>query len=353
MHRLRKKENRTMATPSNVRIESPRGRIPQTARQVIKLAIALSFAMAAWPAAAQEKPNYPLRQITIVVPFPAGGAADLLARMAGEEIKGALGQPVVVENRAGASGMTGTEYVSRADPDGYTLVNAPMFNLSISDLVVRSSKLDPRKLEPVGVLSMYPTVLYARANLQANTLPELITYARANPNKLTYASQGIGQIGHLTVEELKSRASLEILHVPYRGSAPAVTDLLSGQVDLLADSLSAGIEHVRSGKLKVLAVGSKERLKALPDVASFGETIPGFYSDTWMAVAAPPGTPKAVIAKLSAAIAAGFSKPETKARVSQLQIDLLGSTPEHMAAIVTATRERWQPIIGKAKIVIE
>jgi tripartite-type tricarboxylate transporter receptor subunit TctC len=323
---------------------------------MIRSTFAWAFAVLALFASAgnaQEISTYPSRPITIVVPFPAGGAADLLARMAGEAVKNALGQPAVVENRAGASGTTGTEYVSRADPDGYTLVNAPMFNLSISDLIGRNSKFDPRTMEPVSILSIYPTVLYARANLPVNTLPELIAYAAANPNKLSYASQGLGQIGHLTVEEIKTRANLEILHVPYRGSAPAVTDLISGQVDLLADSVSAGIEHVRTGKLKVLAVGSKERLNVFPDVATFGETLPGSYSETWMAIAAPANTPKPIIAKLSEAIATGFSKPEAKARVSHLQIDLLGSTPEQMAAIVTATRERWQPVITKAKIVIE
>jgi tripartite-type tricarboxylate transporter receptor subunit TctC len=323
---------------------------------MIKWAAALAFGALAFianPVAAQETSNYPSRPITIVVPFPAGGAADLLARMAGEEVKASLGQPVLVENRAGASGITGTEYVSRAQPDGYTLVNAPMFNLSISDLIARNSKLDPRTLEPISVLAVYPTVLYARANLPVNGLPELIAYAKANPNKLSYASQGLGQIGHLTVEELKTSAGIEILHVPYRGSAPAVTDLLSGQVDLLADSVSAGIEHVRDGKFKVLAVGSKERLKVFPEVATFGETIPGSYSETWMAIAAPNGTPKPIIQKLSAAIAKGFAKPEAKARVAQLQLDLLGSTPEEMASIVAATRERWQPVITKAKIIIE
>ena len=305
------------------------------------------------PAGAQDASSYPSRTITIVVPFPAGGAADLLARMAGEEVKASLGQSVVVENKTGASEITGTEYVSRAEPDGYTLINAPMFNLSISDLVVRNSKFDPRTLEPVSVLAAYPTVLYARATLPVNSLPELIAYAKANPNKLTYASQGLGQIGHLTVEDLKTSAGLEILHVPYRGSAPAVTDLLSGQVDLLANSVSAGIEHVKNGKFKVLAVGSKERLKAFPDVATFGETLPGVYSETWMAIAAPAGTPKPIIAKLSSAIAKGFAKPEANARVAQLQLNLLGSTPEQMAAIVKEARERWQPVITKAKIIIE
>ena len=317
------------------------------------LACFVALASLATPAGAQDVSSYPSRTITIVVPFPAGGAADLLARMAGEEVKASLGQSVVVENRAGGSGITGTEHVSRAEPDGYTLISAPMFNLSISDLVARNSKLDPRTLEPVSVLAAYPTVLYARANLPVNTLPELITYVKANPKKLTYASQGFGQIGHLTVEDLKTSADLEILHVPYRGSAPAVTDLLAGQVDLLADSVSAGIEHVKNGKFKVLAVGSKERLKAFPDIATFGETIPGAFSETWMAVAAPAGTPAPIIAKLSSAIAKGFAKPEAKARVAQLQLNLLGSTPEQMAAIVKATRERWQPVITKAKIIIE
>jgi len=323
---------------------------------MIKPVVALGFGaltLLGMPAGAQDSSNYPSRPITIVVPFPAGGAADLLARMAGEEVRASLGQSVIVENRAGASGITGTEYVSRAEPNGYTLVNAPMFNLSISDLVARNSKFYPLALEPVSVLAIYPIVLYARATLPANTLPELIAYAKANPRKLTYASQGLGQIGHLTVEELKYSADLEILHVPYRGSAPAVTDLLSGQVDLLADSVSAGIEHVRTGKFKVLAVGSKERLKVFPEVGTFGDTIPGLYSDTWMAVAAPAGTPRPIIAKLYSAIAKGFARPEAKGRVAQLQIELLASTPEQMADIVKATRERWRTVITEAKIVIE
>ena len=317
---------------------------------------ALSFgtlALLTLTVGAQDQSTYPSRAITVVVPFPAGGAADLLARMAGEEVKASFGQAVVVENRPGASGITGTEFVSRAEPDGYTLVNAPMFNLSISDLIARNSKFDPRTMEPISVLAVYPTVLYARANLPANTLPEMIAYAKANPNKLSYASQGLGQIGHLTVEDLKRRADIEILHVPYRGSAPAVTDLVSGQVDLLADSVAAGIEYVKAGKLKVLAVGSKERLKVFPDIAAFGETLPGAFSETWMAVAAPPGTPKPIAAKISSAIARGFAKSEVKARVAQLQLDLFGSTPEQMAGIVQTTRERWQPVITAAKIVIE
>jgi tripartite-type tricarboxylate transporter receptor subunit TctC len=312
-------------------------------------AIATAFATSA---VAQDV-NFPVRTITIVVPFPAGGAADLLARMAGDELKSALGQSVIVENRAGASGMTGTEYVSRAEPDGYTLISAPMFNLSFSDLIARSSKLDPRTMQPVSVLAIYPTVLYARADLPANTLPELIAYAKANPNKLTYASQGLGQIGHLTVEELKLNAGIQILHVPYRGSAPAVTDLLAGTVDLLADSVSAGLQHVRNGKFKVLAVGSKEPLSAFPGVATLGDTFPGAFSETWMAVAAPPGTPKAIADKLSSSISKGLAKPEVRARVEKLQLNLLGGTPEHMAALVNATRERWQPVITNAKIVIE
>ncbi|MGD9921178.1 MAG: Bug family tripartite tricarboxylate transporter substrate binding protein, partial [Pseudorhodoplanes sp.] len=205
----------------------------------------------------------------------------------------------------------------------------------------------------VSVLAVYPTVLYARANLPVNTLPELIAYAKANPNKLTYASQGLGQIGHLTVEELKVSADIQMVHVPYRGSAPAITDLLAGQVDILADSVSAGLQHVKSGKFKVLAVGSKEPLSTFPGVATIGETIPGAYSETWMAVAAPPGTPKAITAKLSSAITKGFAKPEVRARVEALQLNIQGSTPEQMAGLVSTTRQRWQPVIAKAKIVIE
>lgn len=293
---------------------------------------------------------YPTHTITIVVPFPPGGTADLLPRLVADKIRPMLGQTVIVENKSGASGNIGLESVARAAPDGYTLLNAPQLSFSVNRLLNPSLPIDPRTLEPVSVLATYPTVIYVRADLPVNSLPELIAYAKANPGKLTYASQGRGQVGHLTMEGIRLKEDLKILHVPYRGSAPAMNDLLAGHVDLLADNLLAGMQHVKSGKLKLIAVGGKERLKAFPNVATMAETLPGYYSETWMAIAAPPGTPKAITHKLSAVIAKALQSPDLQDRIQKLQAEPFGSTPEQMADLIKDSYDRWAPVITKANI---
>lgn len=293
---------------------------------------------------------YPTHTITIVVPFPPGGTADLLPRLVADKIRPMLGQTVIVENKSGASGNIGLESVARAAPDGYTLLNAPQLSFSVNRLLNPSLPIDPRTLEPVSVLATYPTVIYVRADLPVNSLPELIAYAKANPGKLTYASQGRGQVGHLTMEGIRLKEDLKILHVPYRGSAPAMNDLLAGHVDLLADNLLAGMQHVKSGKLKLIAVGGKERLKAFPNVATMAETLPGYYSETWMAIAAPPGTPKAITHKLSAVIAKALQSPDLQDRIQKLQAEPFGSTPEQMADLIKDSYDRWAPVIMKANI---
>ena len=301
----------------------------------------------------QSDPSFPSRTITIVVPFPAGGTADLLPRLVAEQARPMLGQPIIIENKPGAAGNIGVEGVSRSAPDGHTLINAPQLTFSVNHLLNPNLRFDPRTLEPVSVLATYPTVLFARADLPASTLPELIAYAKANPGKMSYASQGRGQIGHLTVEALKLRAGIDILHVPYRGSAPAINDLLAGQVDILADNLLSGMQHVQNGKLKLIAVGGKERLKPFPNAATFAETLPGFYSDTWMAIAAPPGTPKDVIKKLSDAIAKALQTPDLRRRIEELQAEPFGSTPEQMATLIKESHDRWAPVIEKANITLD
>ncbi len=302
---------------------------------------------------AKADPSFPSRMVTIVVPFPAGGTADLLPRLVAEQMRPSLGQAVIIENKPGASGNIGTEGVARSTPDGYTLINAPQLSFSVNHLLNPKLRFDPRTLEPVSVLATYPTVLFARADLPANTLPELISYAKANPGKLNYASQGLGQIGHLTLEALKMRANVDMVHVPYRGSAPAINDLLAGQVDILADNMLSGMQHVQNGKLKLIAVGGKDRIKSFPNAATFAETLPGFYSDTWMAIAAPAGTPKDVTAKLSGLIAKALQSPDLRKRIEELQAEPFGSTPEQMAVLIKESHDRWAPVIEKAKIVIE
>jgi tripartite-type tricarboxylate transporter receptor subunit TctC len=318
-------------------------------RIIFGVGIAATLALTG-AASAQTSDQFPSRMITIVVPFPAGGTADLLPRLVAEQVKPLLGQTVIVENKPGASGNIGAEGVARSAPDGYTLLNAPQLSFSVNHLLNPNLRFDPRAMEPVSVLATYPTVLFARGDMQANSLSELIAYARANPGKMSYGSQGRGQIGHLTIEALKLLEGLDILHVPYRGSAPAMNDLLAGQVDILADNLLAGMQHVQSGKLKLIAVGGKERLKAFPKAATFAETLPGFYSDTWMAIAAPAGTPKDVTQKLSAAIAKALQAPELRRRIEELQAEPFGSTPQEMAALIKESHGRWAPVIEKAAI---
>jgi tripartite-type tricarboxylate transporter receptor subunit TctC len=293
---------------------------------------------------------YPTRTISIVVPFPAGGTADLLPRLVAEKIRPMLGQAIIIENKPGASGNIGLEAVARSAPDGYTLLNAPQLTFSANHLLNPNLRVDPRTLEPISVLAVYPTVIYVRATLPVNSLAELIAYAKANPGKLNYASQGRGQIGHLTMEAIRLRDDLNVVHLPYRGSTPAMNDLLAGHADVLADNLLAGMQHVQSGALKLIAVGGKERLKAFPNVATIAETLPGLYSETWMAIAAPAGTPKPITHKLSEMIAKALQSPDLRARISELQAEPLGSTPDQMAAMIKESYERWAPVISKANI---
>jgi len=301
-------------------------------------------------AGAQIASNYPSRPIIIVVPFPPGGTADLLPRIVADKLRTILGQTVVIENRPGASGNVGAEQVFRAAPDGYTFVNAPQLSFSVNHLLNPNLSFDPRAFEPVSVLATYPTVLFGRANLPANNVAELVAYARANPGKLTYASQGNGQIAHLTMEALKMLAKVDILHVPYRGSAPALNDLLGGQVDVLPDNLLTGLQYVKAGKLKILGVGSRERLPAFPDVSTFAEAVPGLYSDTWMAIAAPPATPKEITAKMSATIAEAIKMPDLQQRIRDLEATPFGSTPDEMRELIRQSADRWTPVILSAKI---
>jgi tripartite-type tricarboxylate transporter receptor subunit TctC len=296
---------------------------------------------------------YPTRAVTIVIPLTPGGTADALARVVAQQLQATLGQPFVIDNRPGAGGNIGAEYVSKAAPDGYTLLCAPQGSFSVAHLLYKNLTFDPRAFAPVSVLAKYPTVMLGRGDLPVNDMAGLIAYARANPGKLTYASQGNGQIAHLTFELLKQMAGVDLIHVPYRGSAPGIRDLLGGQVDVMADTLLASIAYIRSGQLKLLGVGSRTRLPAFPDVPAVAEVLPGFESETWMAIAAPPATPKEITDKLSAMIAAVMHAPEAKARVSELQAEAFASTPAEMADLIRQSTARWEPVIASAKIKVE
>src|SRR5438094_2401765 len=286
-------------------------------------------------AAAQAQAPFPSRPITMVVPLPAGGTADLLCRLAGEKAGAILGQQIVIENRAGgAGGRIGTETVMRSAPDGYTILCAPQLNYSITHLVFTKSAFDTRSMEPVSVLATYPLTLLGRGNLPADDLPGFIAYAKANPDKVNYGHQGKGNTGHLLGEVLMLKGGFRMSEVPYRGSAPAINDLLAGNIEVVPDYLLANKQSIDAGRLKFLAVGSRERLKDYPRVATIAETLPGVYADTWMAVGAPAGTPKDVVRKISDAIGQALKTPELRARIRSLEAEPLGNTPEEMREMI-------------------
>ena len=315
---------------------------------------ALGAALGASVGPAFGQAGFPTRPITMVVPLPAGGTADLLCRFAAEKATGALGQQVVIENRAGgAGGRVGTEAVLRAAPDGYTLLCAPQLTFSITHLVFTKSAFDTRGMEPISVLATYPLILIGRAEAPFSTTAELVAYARANPGKVNYGHQGKGNTGHLLGELLMLKGNFQMTEIPYRGSAPAINDLLAGNIDLVPDYLVANKPNIDAGNLKILATGSRARLKDYPKAATIAEALPGVYADTWMAVAAPAGTPKEIAKKISEAIGQGFREANLRARILALEAEPLGSTPEQMRDMVRQSLETWGPVVEAAKIVVE
>lgn len=311
----------------------------------MKFVAAVLLGLAVFPAIAQK----PIR---IVVPFPPGGTADLLVRMTAERLPALLGQQMIVENRGGAGGNLGAEVVARAEPDGHTLLASPPHLLTINHLIYKLA-FDPAKFVPVSIIAAYPNVLLATPGLKTDNLQELIALARSRPGKLNIASQGNGTSTHLTAELFKKLAQVDLVHVPYKGTAPAMTDLLGGQVDLMFDNLITAMPHVKSGKLSLLGVGGVRRVAAFPEVPAIAEVLPGFRSETWMGIVAPPGTPAAVTAKLSAAIARAVGEPEFKRRLAELQAEPVGNTPAEMAEVIRQDTERWAEVIRSAHIKVD
>jgi tripartite-type tricarboxylate transporter receptor subunit TctC len=310
-------------------------------------ALLLFFLLACGQVFAQ--PSKPLR---IIVPFPPGGTADALARLTAERLPALLGHQVLVENRAGAGGNLGAEQVWRAEPDGLTVLASPPHLLTINPLLYKLN-FDPAKFVPVGLIATYPNVLVASARVPAASLDELIKLARANPGKLSIASQGNGTISHLSAELLKKMAQVDLLHVPYKGTAPALTDLLGGQVDVMFDNLITMMPYVKSGKLRLLGAGGAGRVAAFPEVPAIDELLPGFRSETWMGLVAPPGTPPAVVGRLSSALAQVMQDPELRRRLVELQADPAAASPEQMAQTIRQETERWTSVIRSARITLD
>lgn len=292
---------------------------------------------------------FPSKPIRIIVPYPPGGAADSLPRLIGERLSANLGQPVIFENRPGAGANLGAEVVFRAEPDGHTLLVAAPHVFTTNAIIYKLS-FDPAALAPISIIAAYPNILLSNPKAPFANLKELIAYAKANPGKLNYASQGNSTSSHLTGEMLKIMAGVNMVHVPYKGSGPALTDLIGGQVDLMFDNLFATMQYIKTGRLRILGVGSTKRLSALPDVPAIAEVLPGFVSETWMAMAAPPKTPSAITAKISAAVAEAVRAPDVSKRLIDLNLDPVGNTPAQMAEIVRQDTERWVGVVRTANV---
>ena len=302
-------------------------------------------------ALAQE---WPTKAVRIIVPFPAGGSADLLPRYVGESLQKQWGQPVIVDNRPGAAGNIGATAVFQAEPDGYTLLSAPPPPLVINRLLYPKLAYDPTQFVPMSVIAAIPNVLLVHPKVAASSVGELIALAKSNPGKLNYASQGSGATSHLTAELFKSMAGgLQITHVPYKGSAPALADLVGGQVDLMFDNLGVSLPHVKSGKLRALAVASTRRFRSLPDVPTLAETLPGFESVAWFGIVGPPKTPSAIAQKVAAGVEAALRNPDVLRRLSELSADPLGLTPAETAAFMKQETERWGAVIRSAGVKLE
>ena len=322
-------------------------------RDFLSYSLALALPLATQPAAAQTPAAWPSKNIKIWVPNPAGGSADMFPRWIAEALAAKLGQVVVVDNKPGAAGNIAAEYIYNAEPDGYTLMAAPPPSLSINVSLYPKLNYDPAKFTPITILCMVPNALMVHPSVPANTVQELIQYAKANPDKLSYASQGNGSTSHLTAELFKQKTGVRMVHVPYRGDAPAVADLLAGHVHLMFGNVTQATSHLRTGKLKMLAVTSNKRQSQLPQVPAMQEIVPGVIAVTWFAVVAPPKTPPAIAQKLSTAMAEVLRSPDIARRFAEVGAEPVGNTPEELAQWMREDTERWRQVIKTGGVTID
>ena len=314
-------------------------------------AFLISF-LVAGAALAQAYPNRPVR---IVVPWPPGQATDIAARVVAEKLQQQLGQPFVADNRPGAGGSIGTDAVAKASPDGYTLLAASSGPISIMPSL-QKVPYDPLKdLQPVSLIAIAPFALVTHPSFPAKNAAEFVALVRANPDKYTFSSSGTGATAHLVSELFNSMAGLKARHVPYKGSAPALSDLMGGQIDYALETVASLAGHIKAGRLKALGVTSGKRTAALPDVPTLAEAanIPGYNIGAWIGYAAPPGTPKEVTAKLSAEIAKAMQAPDLKERYLSLGMDPASNTPDEMASFLRSEQARYGSIIKNANIKVE
>jgi tripartite-type tricarboxylate transporter receptor subunit TctC len=316
------------------------------------LTLALAAAIAGLSSARAQ--DYPTRLVKVVVPFPAGGTADILPRILAERLSRKWGQTVIIENHTGAGGNVGAELVAKSDPDGHTLLASPPPPLVINQNLYPHLEFDPLQFVPIVVMARVPNALVVNPDkIKASTVKDFIAYAAANPGKVTDATQGNGTTSQLTSEMFQMMAHVKLQNVPYRGSAPALNDLVAGSVDCMFDNLGVSLQLVKAGKLKLLAVASPQRMASLHDIPTIAETLPGFASVTWYAVVAPPRTPATVINKVNAGINEALRDPDVQKRLSDLSAEPVGGTPQETAAYLKQEVERWKNVIVSAHVTLD
>jgi tripartite-type tricarboxylate transporter receptor subunit TctC len=310
---------------------------------------ALLACLAAGTAHAQTD-AFPAKPIRIIVPFPAGGATDIAARAIADKMSANWKQPVLVENRPGAGGNVGADFVAKSAPDGYTLVMGITGSHAINTSLYAKMPYDPVKdFEPITQVAVVPNVIVVHPSVSAKTLKELVDLAKRQPGKYDYASLGSGTAAHLGMELFKTSAGIFMVHIPYRGSAPAVADLIGGQVQVMMDGLPSALPHVKAGRLRALAVTSQKRSPAAPDLPTIAESgYPGFYADAWSGLFAPKGTPKGIVDKLAIETQRILKLPDVRERFAALGAEPVGSTPAEFAQHVQREIDKWARVVKQS-----
>ncbi len=315
------------------------------------LALAASAAGFLSFAGSGQAQSFPDRTITLVVPFAAGGSTDVVARVIAQKMGQELGQQVVVENVAGAGGNLGADRVARAEPDGYTILMGTVATHALNPLILKTKPYDPEKdFAPISLLVVVPNVLVVNPQLPVKTIAELIALLKAEPDKYAYASSGNGTPLHLSGELFKAMTGVSMQHVPYKGSGPALNDLLGNQVSIMFDNLPSSSGHMKSGTLRALGVTTAERASSFPDVPTIAETVPGYETYTWNALFAPAGTPAAAVDVLNAAAKKALADPDVAARMADFSAKIVGSTPDELKTHVSKEIAKWEPVVKNANV---
>jgi tripartite-type tricarboxylate transporter receptor subunit TctC len=314
-----------------------------------RLTISLCLVLASLTASAQSFPSKPIR---VVIPFVAGGSSDIVGRAIGSKFQEFLGQPAVVENKPGANGAIAAEFVAKSDPDGHTILVGSIGVFSINSALFKDLRYNPlRDFAPITLAVTTPNVLITKPALAANSMKELVDYAKKNPGKLSYCSSGTGSSDHLTAELLNQVAGISAVHVPYKGGAACQTDIMGGQVDLSFQNLGAVTNYIRGNRMKALAVTAKARNPQLPNVPTTAEGgYPDLVVTSWQAVAAPAKTPREVVAKLNDAAVKALRSPEVRERMGQIGFDVVASTPEEFGRFMKEEVERWTAVVKRGGI---